>query len=62
MVLDLVLEGRARKDMAQELGISIHTLDGYVKDIFRHFNAHSQAELIARFRSGDGRDTPRSGG
>jgi DNA-binding CsgD family transcriptional regulator len=62
MVLDLVLEGRSRKDMAQELGISVHTLDGYVKDIFRQFNAHSQAELIARFRSGDGRDAPpRSG-
>jgi DNA-binding CsgD family transcriptional regulator len=60
-VLNLVLEGRSRKDMAAELGISIHTMDGYVKDIFRHFGVHSQAELIARFRAGDGGKTPESG-
>lgn len=51
-VLNLVLEGHSRKEMAASLGISVHTLDGYVKDIFRHFRVHSQAELIARFRSG----------
>jgi DNA-binding CsgD family transcriptional regulator len=50
-VLNLVLEGQSRKEMASSLGISVHTLDGYVKDIFRHFRVHSQAELIARFRS-----------
>ena len=60
-VLNLVLEGHARKEMAAQLGISIHTLDGYVKDIFRHFAVHSQAELIARFRAGDGGKTPESG-
>jgi DNA-binding CsgD family transcriptional regulator len=52
-VLHLMLEGQSRKEMAATMGISVHTLDGYVKDIFRHFRAHSQAELIARFRSGD---------
>lgn len=60
-VLNLMLEGHARKEMATRLGISTHTLDGYVKDIFRHFRVHSQVELIARFRSGDGYDTPGSG-
>jgi len=60
-VLNLVLEGQSRKEMAASLGISTHTLDGYVKDIFRHFQVHSQAELIARFRSGDGGKTPDSG-
>ncbi len=57
-VLNLILEGGTRKDVAHDLGISVHTLDGYIKDIFRYFGVHSQAELIARFRSGDGRDTP----
>lgn len=61
VVLNLVLEGYSRKEMAADLGISIHTMDGYVKDIFRHFGVHSQAELIARFRSGDGAKTPESG-
>jgi len=60
-VLNLVLEGNSRKEMAAGLGISIHTIDGYVKDIFRHFEVHSQAELIARFRAGDGGKTPESG-
>lgn len=61
-VLNLVLEGHSRKEMASELGISIHTMDGYVKDIFRHFGVHSQAELIARFRAADGGGkTPESG-
>jgi DNA-binding CsgD family transcriptional regulator len=57
-VLNLVLEGHPRKEMASMLGISSHTLDGYVKDIFRHFGVHSQAELIARFRSGSPETTP----
>ena len=57
-VLNLVLEGHPRKEMASMLGISIHTLDGYVKDIFRHFGVHSQAELIARFRLGAPDNTP----
>lgn len=61
-VLNLVLEGHARKEMAGMLGISAHTLDGYVKDIFRHFRVHSQVELIARFRSGSSGNTPGSGG
>ncbi|QJE98123.1 helix-turn-helix transcriptional regulator [Luteolibacter luteus] len=57
-VLNLVLEGHPRKEMASMLGISTHTLDGYVKDIFRHFSVHSQAELIARFRLGSPENTP----
>jgi len=60
-VLNLVLEGMSRKSIATQLGISEHTLGGYVKDIFRHFGVHSQAELIARFRRGDGHDTPEFG-
>ncbi|WP_193214362.1 helix-turn-helix transcriptional regulator [Luteolibacter marinus] len=60
-VLNLVLEGQSRKEMAAALKISVHTLDGYVKDIFRHFGVHSQAELIASFRTGEGAVTPGSG-
>jgi DNA-binding CsgD family transcriptional regulator len=58
-VFNLLIQGRNRKDMAEILGISAHTLNGYVKDIFRHFAVHSQSELIARFRSReDDSDTP----
>jgi len=32
------------------------TVNGYVKKIYPHFKVHSQAELIARFTRGDGRN------
>lgn len=55
-VLNLLCEGWDRKKIASHLGISLQTLHGYVKEIFRHFKVHSQSELIARFGRGDGRD------
>ncbi len=57
LVLNLLLESRSRKDIASHLGISENTLAGYVKEIFRHFRVHSQAELMRRFMQGDGGDT-----
>jgi DNA-binding CsgD family transcriptional regulator len=54
--LNLLCEGWPRKKIASELGISEQTVGGYVKTIFRHFDVHSQAELIARVTRGDGRD------
>ena len=55
-VLNLLLQGRGRKQMALEIGISVHTLNGYVKDLYQRFGVHSQAELIRRFVDGDGGD------
>ncbi|NJK91190.1 MAG: helix-turn-helix transcriptional regulator [Blastochloris sp.] len=56
VVLNLLLEGLARKQIGQHLRISPHTVDGYIKDIYRHFGVQSQAELMRRFYCGDGGD------
>ncbi len=55
-VLNLLGDGWSRKKIAAHLHISENTVHGYVKDIFKHFSVHSQAELIARFTKGDGGD------
>jgi DNA-binding CsgD family transcriptional regulator len=56
ITLNLLLEGQDRKQIAEHLGISYHTVDEYAKEVYRYFSVHSQPELIARFRSGDGGD------
>lgn len=48
-VLQLLLRGHSAKEAAGELGISSLTVSGYIKDIYRHFNVHSRAELLSRF-------------
>jgi DNA-binding CsgD family transcriptional regulator len=55
-VLTLMLEGHAVKHIAFVLKISPNTVIGYTKEIHRHFDVTSRAELIHRFRSGDGGD------
>jgi DNA-binding CsgD family transcriptional regulator len=55
-VLVLMLEGHARKRVASLLGISVHTVGGHVKALYKHFGVSSQAELMRRFRVGDGGD------
>jgi DNA-binding CsgD family transcriptional regulator len=55
-VLNLLGEGWSRKKIAAHLQITENTIHGYVKDIFKHFGVHSQAELLARFTKGDGGD------
>jgi DNA-binding CsgD family transcriptional regulator len=47
--LDLLLHGYSRQQIADRLGISVHTASGYVKEVFRHFGVHTHAELIAGF-------------
>jgi DNA-binding CsgD family transcriptional regulator len=56
LILNQLVRGRPRKEIAGDLGLSVHTVNDYLKQIFRHFGVHSQAELIARFRLGDGND------
>lgn len=58
LILNQLVHGRARKEIAADLGISLHTVNDYLKQIYRHFGVRSQLELIARFRSGDGQDRP----
>lgn len=56
LILNQLVTGRSRKEIAADLGLSPHTVNDYVKQIFRHFGVHSQAQLISRLRHGDGHD------
>ena len=55
-VMNLLCEGWGRKRIADHLSLSVNTVHGYSKVIFRHFGVHSQAELISRLTKGDGGD------
>ena len=56
LIINQLVRGQTRKTIASHLGLSEQTVNGYVRKIFAHFGLHSQAELIARFTRGDGRD------
>ncbi|MGK0188695.1 MAG: DNA-binding CsgD family transcriptional regulator [Verrucomicrobiales bacterium] len=55
-VLNLIIQGHGRKEIADQLEISIHTLNDYIKELYKRFKVHSQVELIRRFVDGDGGD------
>jgi len=57
-VLVLLLEGRSRKEIADLLVLSPHTVKDYIQAVYRHFNVTSQAKLIHRFRVGDDDGSP----
>lgn len=56
VVLNMLLDGRARKEIAGHLGLRENTVAGYQKAIYRHFQVNSHAALMRRFRMGDGGD------
>jgi DNA-binding CsgD family transcriptional regulator len=47
-VLDALCRGLAEKQIAGELGLSPHTVHGYVKELHRRFGARSRGELLSR--------------
>lgn len=54
IVLNLLLDGRTRKEMASSLSLSEHTIAQYQKAIYSHFGVNSQTTLLRRFQMGDG--------
>ena len=56
MTLNLLISGQSQKQIARNMSVSIGTVQGYVKAIYRHFGLHSQAELMNRFLNGNGHD------
>ncbi len=56
LILNQLVRGRSRKEIADDLDLSPHTVNDYLKQIFRHFHVQSQVQLIARLRNGDGND------
>lgn len=46
--LELLLTGASEKEIAAQLGLSVHTVHQYVKAIYRRFDVTSRAQLMAR--------------
>lgn len=49
LILDLLLQSYGRKEIAKRLGISINTIQGYIKAIYLNFGVHSHAELLRHY-------------
>ncbi len=58
-MLSLLVHGNSREEIAQLTQLSIHTVNSYVKETFRHFGVNSQIELMKLFIYGDGNDQMR---
>ncbi|HZZ58335.1 MAG TPA: LuxR C-terminal-related transcriptional regulator [Opitutaceae bacterium] len=58
-VLNLLLQGMSRKEIAAGFRIAEETVNSHVKAVFRHFGVRARADLIHRFFRGDGGDRPR---
>jgi DNA-binding CsgD family transcriptional regulator len=48
-VAELIAEGRARKEVAAELFVSVKTVEGHLSRIYAKLGVRSRAELAARF-------------
>ncbi len=51
-VLMYLLAGDQAKQVASKTQLSVHTVNDYVKRIYRHFSVSTRAELLTLFRSG----------
>lgn len=47
-VLQLMVKGKTIRNVAEFLGLSEHTIHGYVKACYRKLNVHSRAELATK--------------
>lgn len=48
VIHEMLVQGLSRKCIARKLGLSLHTVNGYVKVTYQHFGVRSHAELIHR--------------
>jgi DNA-binding CsgD family transcriptional regulator len=51
VIFNLLLQGFGRKSISEHLGISINTVAGYVKSIYKRLGVQSHAGLMWRFRT-----------
>lgn len=52
MVLNLLLNGKGRKQISGDLGITENTVSGYVKEVYKMLGVCSHVDLIKNFMSG----------
>jgi DNA-binding NarL/FixJ family response regulator len=48
-VLDLLARGLTNKDISGQLGITPHTVNGYLKGIYEKLHVHSRGEAVAKY-------------
>lgn len=48
-VLRLLMQGASEKQIARKLGVSMHTVHDYAKDLHKRFGVSSRGELLQRF-------------
>jgi len=48
-ILDLLVEGRANKEIADRLDISVHTVRMFIRRIYKKMHVHSRGEAVAQF-------------
>jgi DNA-binding CsgD family transcriptional regulator len=58
LTLNLLTLGQSRKQIAENMKISVHTAQGYIKDVYKILQVTSQTELMNRFYQGNGSDLP----
>lgn len=51
-VLEGLAEGRAYKEIADKLGVSIHTVRNYIRRIYEKLHVRSRTEAVAKFLRG----------
>jgi DNA-binding CsgD family transcriptional regulator len=49
LVLNYLLDGMIRKEIADHMGISENTVSGYIKEVYKHFGVNSHVELMKKF-------------
>jgi len=53
VVLNYMLDGMGRKEIAFEMQLSENTVSGYIKDLYKHFDVNSHAHLVSKFLVGN---------
>jgi DNA-binding CsgD family transcriptional regulator len=54
-IIDLLLQGRTAKEVAEERGVSLRTVTTQLGKIFRKAGVNSQAELVAMMIATNGK-------
>ena len=53
VVLNLLLDGHGRKQISHQMELTENTIAGYIKDVYRHFQVNSHAQLMCKFIAGN---------